>query len=718
MATASPVYTPLGDPSRNIRLLEIFVRDSKRRPRVTCRMRTVALQDAPPFAALSYVWGDPSGHENIVLNSQLVSVTKNLEGALRCAPSFQRIHPACGPAFLLWADAICIDQGHLKERTAQVKLMARLYQQAECVFAWLGSQDEDKAFRSLRPILHKIAPLSEPSNQSSMLETLASLEWLMPYPELCKNDVLPSKDPKLKDIPLLFNACWSAINDLLRRPYWTRVWIFQEAVLAKKLILACPTSAMVFDDLGAVGIALEALQWYLRVVPSSKPNFIGIGVWYFLRDILDWSPIVSIMRVRNARSSGIPDEEFRRRCALATVGFDLDATDPRDRVYGLLALTGMKIEPNYDRSLGQVYTEFSLGWLEASQSTGLPHELMFLAYAGIGIFGDEPSLPSWVPNFRDQSQMKVKIVTATANEDLLGPPTSAVPVRIQDGALIVPGIEVNVIAKVHPFPQGQDTAPTMAAMMAETKDIISAFSKLDLAQRRKNVAAAIDSPTPRKSKDATENKDFEALYTFLVDFLSRKASGYANGIPPIQALIRVIWCHNMGRKVTGQTVMRGLNFLKFLSLQGPHPTAKENLERLGFTIDDDFDRLFSEKVFPVNGLESEISAYKGSLLREFKNWEPIGGLTEMMELHNRLVDLSSCWRLTETEKGYLGLGPKGAVPGDVVTMLKGSHVPVILRKDGNNFRHVGTSFILGLMDGELSESMNDGEQARESFSIL
>ncbi|RSM03000.1 hypothetical protein CEP52_007655 [Fusarium oligoseptatum] len=161
MATSSPVYTPLGDPSSNIRLLEIHVRDSKRRPAVTCHMRTVFLDNAPPFAALSYVWGDADDCGNIVVNSQLVSVTKNLEAALRHAPFFQHIHPACSPTFLLWADAICIDQQNDTERQAQVQLMARLYQQAECVFAWLGSEDEDLAFRSMRPILHEMNRVGE-----------------------------------------------------------------------------------------------------------------------------------------------------------------------------------------------------------------------------------------------------------------------------------------------------------------------------------------------------------------------------------------------------------------------------------------------------------------------------------------------------------------------------------------------------------------------------
>ncbi|KAF4974993.1 hypothetical protein FZEAL_8177 [Fusarium zealandicum] len=724
MATQSPVLSPLGDPSLEIRLLEIYVRDSERRPPVTCRLRTVSLETAPPFAALSYVWGDADQRQNIVVNSQLVSVTKNLEDALRRAPILQRIHPACGPTFLLWADAICIDQEDARERSAQVQLMARLYQKAECVFAWLGSEDEDTAFKALRSIaieLNGLNLVSGPAEESLLME-MAELRWLSSYPDLCKNHVMVSRDPKVKAIPTLYNASWSAINDLLSRTYWTRVWIFQEAVLARRLILTCPTSAMVFDDLGVVAARLESLQWYLRNMPVAKPDFLGSAAWYFLKDIIDLSPVASIMRLRSDRASGLSSVQSEQRCALATVGFDLNATDPRDRVYGLLALTGMQIQPDYDKTLGQVYTDFSLAWLKASRSARYPRELMFLAYAGVGIFGEQPGLPSWVPNLRDASQMKTKISTASSAGDSFEPSAQIDSVYIQDAALVATGVEVDVVRTVYPFPQNLETSrASMGELMKEVKNVLSFFmghKSSASTETRKAWASSTSALTAQEGKGLEKDKDLQALFSFLEEFLSAHPYGYRDETPPLQAVIRTIWCHSMSQKVTGQTVMRGLDFLKTLSRHRPRPTLEENLAVLGFSLDDSFDAAFSKKVFPIQGLEGEIAAYKGSLLQEFVNWEPIGGLTEVVELNNRLVDLSSAWRFMETERGYLGLGPKGIVPGDVVTMLKGSCIPVVLRKSGDDFIHVGTSFILGLMDGELREDISEGKYPIKVFKIL
>ncbi|KAM0434001.1 hypothetical protein ACHAPT_003945 [Fusarium lateritium] len=715
MATSSPTYTPLGDPLSNIRLLEIHVRDSKRRPAVSCRMRTVPLDNAPPFAALSYVWGDPDERENIVVNSQLVSVTKNLEAALRRAPFLRTIHPPCSATFLLWADAICIDQQNGPERQAQVQQMARLYQQAECVFAWLGSDDEDLAFRSLRPILHEMSRLGE-----SQVRGLSGvrLEWLSSYPDLCNNHVFVTKDENLPNIPTIFNAAWSAINDLVSRKYWTRVWIFQEAVLAKRLILTCPTSATEFDNLGAVAMLMEHVQWCLRAVPCPKPNFLGSAVWYFIRDIIDWSRIVTIMRLRRGRASGSSNKEWEQRCTMAMTGFDLDATDPRDRVYGLLALTGLDIKPVYSKSLGQVYTEFITKVLETYRSTDVSEELSWLEYAGVGVYSEVPSLPSWVPNLQGRPQLKVLLSHSVAYKD--GLESSAEAARIEGDALIVPGVEVDVVTKVYAFPQVQQELPTVANIMEETKKVMEVFTKPQASSgtTKPDSSSLVAGKPPSRERQDQKYENFGALYDFLVEFLPRHPLGYKNGIPYLQVVVRIIWCHSMARRVTGQTVMRGINFLKCLSVYGPRSSSEENLKGLGFLLDDTFDSKFCKEVFSVEGLEQEISAYKGSLRQEFEDWEPIGGVTEWVELEKRMADLGSCWRFVETKEGYLGLGPKGAVPGDLVVILKGSDAPVILRRGGDHFKHVGASFILGLVDGELSESIKEGKWPIKSFKIL
>ena len=53
-----------------------------------------------------------------------------------------------------------------------------------------------------------------------------------------------------------------------------------------------------------------------------------------------------------------------------------------------------------------------------------------------------------------------------------------------------------------------------------------------------------------------------------------------------------------------------------------------------------------------------------------------------------------------TEKGYLGLAPSGARKGDVISVLRGGYVPFVLRKgDHSDWKLVGEAYVHGIMDG-------------------
>jgi hypothetical protein len=46
-------------------------------------------------------------------------------------------------ASVLWVDAICINQGDVKERAHQVQMMGLAYNKAKNVIAWLGEETKD-----------------------------------------------------------------------------------------------------------------------------------------------------------------------------------------------------------------------------------------------------------------------------------------------------------------------------------------------------------------------------------------------------------------------------------------------------------------------------------------------------------------------------------------------------------------------------------------------
>ncbi|KAG9228491.1 heterokaryon incompatibility, partial [Amylocarpus encephaloides] len=84
-----------------------------------------SLDKAPPYLALSYVWGDPAPVKLIVCNEKRMLITKSFLWKE-------------GRAVYLWADGICINQLDVEEKTCQVKLMGEIYRRARGVVAHVG----------------------------------------------------------------------------------------------------------------------------------------------------------------------------------------------------------------------------------------------------------------------------------------------------------------------------------------------------------------------------------------------------------------------------------------------------------------------------------------------------------------------------------------------------------------------------------------------------
>ena len=75
--------------------------------------------------------GDSTITRSLECNSRTIAATTNLYDAL----SHLRLPSA---SRLIWADAICINQSDLEERSMQVQLMREIYSRASRVVVWLG----------------------------------------------------------------------------------------------------------------------------------------------------------------------------------------------------------------------------------------------------------------------------------------------------------------------------------------------------------------------------------------------------------------------------------------------------------------------------------------------------------------------------------------------------------------------------------------------------
>ena len=206
MDSSDSIYTPLDAAKSEIRLIEILSDENE--SLVKCKLSTVSLDKDHVFSALSYFWGDSNIKANIILEDCTVVVTKNLESALR---NVRRHWIATSPdgdksTFRLWADAICVNQEDLAERTSQVQLMRMVYGSAELVLSWFGPEDPSLAFHSINIIAKEIRTCDADGPL-----VFSQLDWMHRYPTLCEPG-----DPAVRRA--IKNEAWAAISSFLTTP--------------------------------------------------------------------------------------------------------------------------------------------------------------------------------------------------------------------------------------------------------------------------------------------------------------------------------------------------------------------------------------------------------------------------------------------------------------------------------------------------------------------
>ncbi|KAK1248162.1 hypothetical protein MKX08_006382 [Trichoderma sp. CBMAI-0020] len=167
---------------------------------IECRLRSYSLDgDCPAYIALSYAWGQNVRDKTISLNGTRFSVGNNLWWFL--------YHMRLRKAYVnFWIDAICIDQSNVMERNHQVQIMRKIYSNAKSVSVWLGKSDAS-------------------SDSDIAMEHLATRT--------------PCQAGKFN-----VDNFWSlrqakAILAFCEMNYWRRMWIIQEIMFAKQVIIYC-----------------------------------------------------------------------------------------------------------------------------------------------------------------------------------------------------------------------------------------------------------------------------------------------------------------------------------------------------------------------------------------------------------------------------------------------------------------------------------------------
>lgn len=283
-------------------------------------------QPLPPYHSISYAWvSDRKDASNIFT----MQVGKRLLPVLDSLQSF--FQTLRSKDILLdgkwwWIDSICIDQTNLEERAQQVQHMELIYRKAEQVIVWLGeaSSDSDLAINFIRFLDQTVRRKPSVTQLRSMLQ----------------------QDH--------YRAHWTALTNLLAREWWSRIWTVQEFVLSSSVSFWC----------GMRNVSRVAICRSIKVADQCTSGG--------LKETIAFTNGNNRRRAWDLYKAGKkPGARLNLPLlALAAYFCCMNATDDRDRLYGLLALStnpsGLKVD--YFLSAPEVYLRYTQSFIAEHKS--------------------------------------------------------------------------------------------------------------------------------------------------------------------------------------------------------------------------------------------------------------------------------------------------------------------------------------------------------------
>ncbi|KAK3670045.1 hypothetical protein LTR78_010076 [Recurvomyces mirabilis] len=379
------IYEPFADSTSEIGILHLQplmnVRDGCEK--LVGKLVPVRLEDAPPYTALSYTWGEPIFDRTIILNGEKHAITANLAHALVRLRQHKET--------FLWIDGLCIDQKNLREKSAQIPMMLDIYKRAEKVSIFLGeetgvSSELDRVGEFLIKIVRSGQLMSLGRELMAQGEGLWSLG--------------DEGDRSLKQCgsPPPSHAIWQACYRLLQRPWFRRAWIVQEAAANDNTEAMMRGMALSWNALPAAIGFLAAIMGTTYIKPVNLSGAVDaddpahVEAWRteltqeFAQRLLGR---MQDFQERLKNGAKIPLHQLLRDCRYTL------AANPRDKIYSVLGLSdcaGRAPAPNYALSVQQVYHDY------ANFMVHKGHGMAMLEAAG-GLRQSLSDLPSWTPDW-------------------------------------------------------------------------------------------------------------------------------------------------------------------------------------------------------------------------------------------------------------------------------------------------------------------------------
>jgi hypothetical protein len=349
------------------------------------------------------------------------------------------------------------------------------------------------------------------------------------------------------------------------------------------------------------------------------------------------------------------DQKFWKALLL---GRSAAATNPSDKIYGLLGLSGLSnlgLPVNYEFSPEEVFVSFARSVITKSQSLSL------FRFASNPV-GEILRQPGDSQTLTKRYRERTTILSACVHNDL----PSWAPCWICDSGASweTQGYHAGTFL---PFTSTFKTEVTMSGRKRETLLLLGA-----LFDRIENLSAfhacEVDEVFPYNSS------------LFSVDPRPLGSTSSNRGIEsPYLSISEALWRTLVGNRSASGCSPAPDTYSCILSIRALEAWQNEFLS-------------------------SDVTYWLGKTLTQFRSRNK-----ELDILGTKLGDI-----LKSPRKGYLGIVPAGARSGDAVAVLAGCEMLVILRladEDLQNdlYKVVGLAYVHGLMDGEIMDMVKGGK---------
>lgn len=317
-----------------------------------CSMTCESL-DSKAYEALSYRWGKPYDREYILIEGFRFSVTRKLALALR-----QLRQPNSSRS--IWIDAICMDQSNKDELDWHLLRMRDVYQNASRTLVWLGK---------------------------GTIASNTAIDFFNKRGR-CKASVTALMEDYQSN-----QESWRCLQDLLERPWWSRLWIVQEIIVSREALVMC----------GDRSIEFRAI-----------PKLLGIAIKHNL-NIGSYSTFISQYRrninlMQYFRGQWFGEQSPKIEWWIRVFGLKHGCENARDKIWALHALAGdhqssLMNDMKPEDLASDIFTKLTTHVISWTSQPNVGKDIDFICLGrgarrnlNFNPKDKDPGLPSWVPD--------------------------------------------------------------------------------------------------------------------------------------------------------------------------------------------------------------------------------------------------------------------------------------------------------------------------------